>query len=823
MKKIMPLLLLFASMSSVYAFSRARLQGNCEQGNQAVQVQEMTSLAKVMKSYPACTATVYVTGSSGVSSGKYTSGGSITGSAGQTCSMAFIGGRGTGAMATVALTGTNTIAASSALAITANGNGYTSTPARATLGNGTATCSGTAVVNTIVGPNKASLYLDDYGTTLENPFTADATGHWNFYADNGRYDVLLSAAGITTPFTLSDNSLFELRSYFINVKNYPYYAKCDALTDDSTSIQEAINAAAAVGASVYFPSGKCIANITVTLPVTLFTESAIWYHSTITIASDNVEVRGFSFVGTATIGTGLNKVSSGGGTAITISGAAASLSNIKITKCKFQQFLDGINFSGPALPNASRRFNDIMLTDLDFYYITRAPIHLGGVVNLPALGTDFRLYRSTIDRISMVDIGIDNLVATNAGGIYQIDGTVIDHCVISNIVANSVHIALISASDIRDTAISNIQYDGYNATYALYQESGIEITDGSNISITNFNIKNLGYEAIILWGISNTTISNGTINNTSVGVQFKVGRAASEYCYGAITNVIFQDIESPDSAYIQNIGIYLEGPSERVSIFNCIFRKVLGHQAEIGISLFSHDLIGTQISNCQFYGLNYGIQSAASGDPAQYNKGLTVQGSYFSSCAYGLFSINSKDGNFSLNTFHDNTIVDITLDGITYGAILTGNHHTNSVMAIKIAEAHDCQFENSIFADVKSVITFASVGNILNTWYGNNILGTSSLDMDQLAINAQYDVVATGIWDTGVVGNDGWVQSSEITVKGALMTGFVQVGAPATLAGAIVTAYVSNANKVKLVIFNHSGVDVHLNGTWYIRVSNRYN
>ncbi len=49
-------------------------------------------------------------------------------------------------MATVALTGTNTIAGGTALAITAGGDGATSSPTTATLSNGTATCSGTATI-----------------------------------------------------------------------------------------------------------------------------------------------------------------------------------------------------------------------------------------------------------------------------------------------------------------------------------------------------------------------------------------------------------------------------------------------------------------------------------------------------------------------------------------------------------------------------------------------------------------------------------------------------------------------------------------------------
>ena len=62
--------------------------------------------------------------------------------------------------------------------------------------------AGTAVLSTI--------FSDNVGTPLANPFTASATtGIWFFYADNGRYDVQLSGGGIATPFTLGDIFLID--------------------------------------------------------------------------------------------------------------------------------------------------------------------------------------------------------------------------------------------------------------------------------------------------------------------------------------------------------------------------------------------------------------------------------------------------------------------------------------------------------------------------------------------------------------------------------------------------------------------------------------
>ncbi len=82
----------------------------------------------------------------------YTSGGLITGSTGQTCTLSNFNNGITGATATVLLTGTNTIASGTQLIITAEGSGATAAPTTATLGNGTATCSGTAnVITALIG------------------------------------------------------------------------------------------------------------------------------------------------------------------------------------------------------------------------------------------------------------------------------------------------------------------------------------------------------------------------------------------------------------------------------------------------------------------------------------------------------------------------------------------------------------------------------------------------------------------------------------------------------------------------------------------------
>ena len=79
----------------------------------------------------------------------YVSGGTFSGSKGQTCNLSDFNGI-NNATATLALTGSNSVAAGTQLTIINPGYGATAAPTTAVLSNGTATCSGTADVSTVI-------------------------------------------------------------------------------------------------------------------------------------------------------------------------------------------------------------------------------------------------------------------------------------------------------------------------------------------------------------------------------------------------------------------------------------------------------------------------------------------------------------------------------------------------------------------------------------------------------------------------------------------------------------------------------------------------
>lgn len=116
--------------------------------------------------------TSVVATSASLYSGAYTSGITATGTTGQTCAIAIIGGGGSGATVTVALTGTNAIAGATALVVTAAGTGFTSAPTTGTVTAGTASaCSGTPVLATVLtvpDPGGSPAYLVN---TTTSPMT----------------------------------------------------------------------------------------------------------------------------------------------------------------------------------------------------------------------------------------------------------------------------------------------------------------------------------------------------------------------------------------------------------------------------------------------------------------------------------------------------------------------------------------------------------------------------------------------------------------------------------------------------------------------------
>ncbi len=130
--------------------------------------------------------------SAATNSPTYTSGGTIVGSTGQTCTLSDFNGV-SGAIATVALTSTDTIASGTHLTVTSEGSGATAPPTTATLSNGSASCSGTATVITAL----TSVSNPGFGVVGATA-TVALTGT-NTIASGTRLTVTSEGYGATTP------------------------------------------------------------------------------------------------------------------------------------------------------------------------------------------------------------------------------------------------------------------------------------------------------------------------------------------------------------------------------------------------------------------------------------------------------------------------------------------------------------------------------------------------------------------------------------------------------------------------------------------------
>jgi hypothetical protein len=127
-------------------------------------------------------------------SGSYVSGITATGTTGQTCTLTGFNNGLTGATATVALTGTNTIASGTPLVVTVVGSGGSSAtpPTTATAGNGSATCSGTANLSAVsIGAATNSFFEFVQTGTGSNPSQLEthncngSTGACSYFFETG--------------------------------------------------------------------------------------------------------------------------------------------------------------------------------------------------------------------------------------------------------------------------------------------------------------------------------------------------------------------------------------------------------------------------------------------------------------------------------------------------------------------------------------------------------------------------------------------------------------------------------------------------------------
>ena len=133
----------------------------------------------------------------------YNAGGTITGTAGDTCTLSNFNNGSTGATATLTLTDTNTVASGTPMQLTSAGTGAIAPPTSATLASGTATCSGIASITSWLGPiagtNGQTCILSNFNNNANGASATVALTSANTIASGTNLTIVNGGLNATAP------------------------------------------------------------------------------------------------------------------------------------------------------------------------------------------------------------------------------------------------------------------------------------------------------------------------------------------------------------------------------------------------------------------------------------------------------------------------------------------------------------------------------------------------------------------------------------------------------------------------------------------------
>lgn len=130
-----------------------------------------------------------------------------------------------------------------------------------TSSSGNAATGTTITVRVNGAGSKATIYSDNGVTEKPNPFTVDDNGNYEFYVDNGRYNIVQDE-NLPTQLTLSDVSIFDVVDFFgqtgIPAESFGIFGSSSAnnLVDETSAIQSALESVAESGNTIVFNGGR---------------------------------------------------------------------------------------------------------------------------------------------------------------------------------------------------------------------------------------------------------------------------------------------------------------------------------------------------------------------------------------------------------------------------------------------------------------------------------------------------------------------------------------------------------------------------------------
>jgi hypothetical protein len=544
----------------------------------------------------------------------------------------------------------------------------------------------------------ATIYSDNGVTPKANPLTTGAGGSFSFYAANGVYT--LTAGEISETVTLFDSTelataggaalvgfshdetysagtLGAKAQDSVSVKDAPYNAVGDGVTDDTAAIQAAVTAAA--GGTLYFPPGTYLvsaatAAAAISLPVGgIRLIGAGKYASIIKTTSDCVSIAGVDCDEVEISGLGFD----GGQSAnlpwqrgVLLRGVVRA----SVSDCHFRGMGDApigfakLGFGGSdAVADGTRQCDTIhVLNNIieDCYGSVAVVTKYVGVKNAVITGNVLKNAGPTgisveSEQTGTSDFG-ENLVVSN---------NVITGC--AYIGSGVAHGISISERMRRVACVGNVVHDVAGNTFAngITIDSSPEQSDSEVCTIVvSGNIVSAvtadagrGHGIHIYTGdvdLHGLVVSNNSIRACESGITASTGSGAKTLggIYGAAINGNVIESCTEFGIWTANVGGAGEIPVKHSTISD----NVVIASSSLGISM--------QLQHCSLAG---NVVKAAGGDGFQLQTGssdVLVQGNTAIECGGDGIDGNGDRVTYSSNTCMNNGQVAATAYGIIHGA-----------------------------------------------------------------------------------------------------------------------------------------------------------
>jgi parallel beta-helix repeat protein len=391
----------------------------------------------------------------------------------------------------------------------------------------------------IHGGGLATIFSDNSNTPLANPFTATSQGYWQWYAANGRYDVVISGSGITSPFTFSDIVLQDLASPVpaINVKVLNNIRFADQFANLQAAVTDACGSA--TGAIVYVPAGTYTSAVAITTCTNLhlycegndksviaFNPGSALNDALIVNGASNVEIDHCKITGNSNTGR-LVSVNSSTNVKVhdnTITGAAlipssGGLAGVYVNLSSDVWVERNVMANGPAVPNSANNSEIMVMTGgSNRIHIRGNTVTSAGLTTIPIMAfdcVDCDILNNQVSQNNIYSGGGNNGygITCYASTLPSVLRMRIEGNNITNAAGNGIYVQTCDKAVISGNTIFNV---AQQQTDVSIPAAGITIGRCDSCTVTGNTIDTSGKDGIALADVgSHNVFSGNTIRNAS--------------------------------------------------------------------------------------------------------------------------------------------------------------------------------------------------------------------------------------------------------------------------------------------------------------------